>query len=121
MAFDADDKEKLVESLTEARRSGQKLEVTLRLQGKPDDADKVQKKNKALSDQIDVLIGKLMDDWVATADPLVSRVRKGSAQVQAAINDIKQKVDVAQNVVKALGALDDAIAVAKTALAAAAI
>jgi hypothetical protein len=34
---------------------------------------------------------------------------------------VRVKVDVAQNVVKALGALDDAIAVAKTALAAAAI
>ena len=118
MPFDENDKEKVVESLSAIRRSGQKLEIALRFQQKQAEAEDVQKKNKVLSDQIDLLIGKLMDEWVGTADAIVERLNKGSAQVQAAINEIKKDIDIAKNVVKGLGALDEAIGVAKTVLAA---
>ena len=57
-----------MESLSAVRRSGQKLEIALRLQQKQAEADDVQKKNKLLSDQIDLLIGKLMDEWVKGQD-----------------------------------------------------
>jgi hypothetical protein len=113
MAFEQTQKEKVVESLMAARRQGQTIEITLRFQGKTDEAEKVWQENRRLSTEIDILIGQMMDEWLGDAERVIKGLGKISTKLEAAIAEIKKQITVAQNVVKIIGLLDDAVAIAK--------
>ena len=116
MAFELTEKEKVLESMTAAHRQGQLAEVSLRLQGKPDEADKIKPGNKRLSGEIDTLIGQMMDKWLGDADSTMKDLTAVNADLGAAIAEIKKQIDIAKNVVKVLGLLDEAVAIAKKAV-----
>lgn len=113
MAFEQTEKEKVVESLMTARRQGQTTEITLRFQGKTDEAEKVWQSNSRLSAEIDILIGQMMDEWLGNAERAIKKVTAANAKLEAAVAEIKKQMNVAQNVVKIIGLLDDAVAIAK--------
>lgn len=117
MAFEPSEKEKVLGSLMNAHRQGQLAEVSLRLQGKPDEADKIKPGNTRLSGEIDTLIGQMMDEWLGDADRTVKELTAANAKLEAAAAEIKKQINVAENVVKALGLLDDVVAIAKKAIA----
>jgi hypothetical protein len=117
MAFELTEKEKALESLTTAHRQGQLAEVSLRLQGKPDEADKIKPGNTRLSGEIDILIGQMMDEWLGDADRTMKDLTAVNAKLEAAVAEIKKQINIAQNVVKIIGLLDDAVAIAKKAVA----
>lgn len=117
MAFEPTKKEKVLESLMSTHRQGQLAEVSLRLQGKPDEADKIKPGNTRLSGEIDTLIGQMMDEWLGDADRTVKELTAANAKLEVAVAEIKKQINIAQNVVKALGLLDDAVAIAKKAVA----
>ena len=117
MAFEPTDKEKVLESLMAARRQGQLAELSLRFQGKSDDAEKLREGNARLSTEIDILIGRMMEEWHGAADHVTKDFTAANAKIEAAVADIKKQIAVAQNVVKVIGFLDDAVAIAKKALA----
>ena len=117
MAFEPTDKEKDLESLMAARRQGQLAELSLRFQGKPDEADKIWASNARLSTEIDILIGRMMEEWLGAADRATKDLAAANAKLEAAVADIKKQIEVAQKVVEVLGLLDDALAIAKKALA----
>jgi hypothetical protein len=117
MAFDPKDKEKVLEFLMTVHRQGQFMEVKLRLQGKPDEAEKLWQSNTRLSTEIDILIGQIMDEWLGDAERAIEDLTDAKAKLGAAVADIKQQIDVPQNVVKVLGLLDEAVAIAKKAVA----
>ena len=116
MAFEMTEKEKVLESLMAAHRQGQLVEVSLRLQGKPDEAEKVWQGNTRLSTEIDILIGQMMDEWLGDADRTIKDLTTVNAKLEAAVAAIKKQIDIAKNVVKVLGLLDDAVAIAKKAV-----
>lgn len=116
MAFEPTDKEKVLESLMTAHRQGQVTEVSLRLQGKPDEADKIKSGNTRLSGEIDILIGQMMDKWLGDADRTMKDLTAVNAKLDAAVAEIKKQINIAQNVVKVLGLLDEAVAIAKKAV-----
>ena len=116
MAFESTDKEKLLESMMAAHRKGQLAEVSLRLQGKPDQAEKLRPGNTRLSTEVDILIGQMMDDWLGSAGPTLKDLTAVNGKLAAAVAEIKKHINVAQNVVKALGLLDEAVAIAKKAV-----
>jgi len=113
MAFKPTDKEKVLESLMTAHRQGQITEINLRLQGKPDEAEKVWQENARLSAEIDILIGQMMDEWLGNAERTIKGLEKINTKLEAAVAEIKKQINVAQNVVKIIGLLDDAVAIAK--------
>ena len=113
MAFEQKQKEQVIESLMAEHRQGQIAEINLRLQGKPDEAEKVWHRNSLLSAEIDILIGQLMDEWLGNAERAIKGLAKISAKLEAAVAEIKKQINVAQNVVKIIGLLDDAVAIAK--------
>jgi hypothetical protein len=113
MAFEQTQKEKVIESLMAEHRQGQLTEVSLRLQGKPDEADKVWQDNTRLSAEIDILIGRMMDEWLGDAERTIKGLAKANTKLEAAVAEIKKQINVAQNVVKIIGLLDDAVAIAK--------
>jgi predicted transcriptional regulator len=113
MAFKPTDKEKVLESLMAAHRQGQITEINLRLQEKPDEAEKVWQENSRLSAEIDILIGQMMDEWLGDAERAIKGLAKINTKLEAAVAEIKKQINVAQNVVKIIGLLDDAVAIAK--------
>ena len=113
MAFEQAKKEKVIESLMAEHRQGQIAEINLRLQGKPDEAEKVWQNNSRLAAEIDILIGQLMDEWLGNAERAIKGLAKISAKLETAVAEIKKQINIAQNVVKIIGLLDDAVAIAK--------
>jgi len=118
MAFEQTQKEKVIESLIAEHRQGQIAEINLRLQGKPDEAEKVWQNNSRLAAEIDILIGQLMDEWLGNAERAIKGLAKISAKLETAVAEIKKQINVAKNVVKIIGLLDDAVAIAKKVAAA---
>lgn len=117
MAFEQTQKEKFLESLMDANRQGQITEINLRFQGKTDEAEKVWQENRRLSGEIDILIGQMMDEWLGDAERAIRDLARINTKVEAAVAKIKKQIDVAQNVVKIIGLLDDAVAIAKKVVA----
>jgi hypothetical protein len=117
MAFEQTQKEKFLESLMDANRQGQITEINLRFQGKTDEAEKVWQENRRLSAEIDILIGQMMDEWLGDAERAIRDLARINTKVEAAVAKIKKQIDVAQNVVKIIGLLDDAVAIAKKVVA----
>ncbi len=117
MAFKRTDKEKVLESLMAEHRQGQITEINLRLQEKPDEAEKVSQKNASLSAEIDKLIGQMMDEWLSDAERTIKGLTKINSKLEVAVAEIKKKINVAENVVKIIGLLDDAVAIAKKVVA----
>ena len=118
MPFEPTNKEHVLESLMEARRHGQLAELSLRFQNKPDDANKIWEGNTRLSTEIDILIGRMMDEWAGRADTAITGLAAANAKLEAAVGDIKKRIKIAQNVVTVVGVLDDAVAIARKVLAA---
>lgn len=119
MPFEPTDKEKVLESLMAARRQGQLAELSLRFRNKPDEAEKIRGGNARLSTEIDILIGRMMEEWIGRADTAIKGLTAANTKLEAAVADIKKQIQIAQNVVKVVGFLDDAVAIAKKVLAAA--
>lgn len=115
MAFEATEKEKVLEGLMAARRQGQLAELSLRLQDKTDEAEKIWESTARLSTEIDIMLGKIMEDWLGRADPLLKGLNAATAKLESAVGAIKKDVKTAQNVVKVVGLLDDAVTIAKKA------
>ncbi len=113
MAFEPTEKEKVLETLMSAHSQGQLAEVSLRLQGKVDKADELKPGNTRLSTEIDILIGQKMDEWLGDAERTVKELTAANAKLEAAVAEIKKQISIAQNVVKVLGLLDDAVVIAK--------
>ncbi len=113
MVFEQKQKEKVMESLMAEQRQGQITEIHLRLQERPDEAEKVWQGNSRLSAEVDILIGRIMDEWLGDAERAIKGLAKINTKLETAAADIKKQIDVAKNVVKIIGLLDDAVAIAK--------
>ena len=112
MALDNTDKKTLIERLQAAHRATQKLELKLRFRGDDKAADRVWEASKRLSNEIDFLIGRAMEEWRGKASVIVTKIQAQQAELDGAIRDIKGNIDTAEKVVAAVGAIDDLIAVA---------
>lgn len=107
--------------LTELRRSrhkGEELELELIIKGRDAEAAKVRRSTNRLVRRIDDLLAAMMDDWLGEAAALQDDMRRRNARLQASLRDIRKKLDIAKNVVKATGMLDDAAELAAKAFAA---
>jgi hypothetical protein len=89
------------------------LEFHLRLVNNTTDADACKAKGDDIQAEIDAMLGQAMDEWRAQANTLVTELGDINAKLQASIAQIKKDVATAQNVVKALGLVDEAIALIK--------
>jgi hypothetical protein len=118
MSFERTEKEHVLESLMAARRQGQLAELSLRFQDKPEEANRIREGTTRLSTEIDILIGRMMDEWTGRADTAIKRLTAANGKLETAVGDIKNRIKIAQNVVKVIGFLDDAVAIAKKAAAA---
>jgi hypothetical protein len=115
MAFEATEKEKVLEGLMAARRQGQLAELSLRFKDKTEEAEKIWESTARLSTEIDIMLGKIMEEWVGRSEPVLKGLSAATAKLETAVGGIKKDIKTAQNVVKVVGLLDDAVAIAKKA------
>lgn len=117
MAFVQAQKEKVLEFLMDSNRQGQITEINLRFQGKTDEAEKVWKESTRLSTEIDILIGQIMDEWLGNAEASIKGLVRINTDLESAAAEIKKQINIAENVVRVIGLLDDALAIAKKVVA----
>jgi hypothetical protein len=115
MAFEATEKEKVLEGLMAARRQGQLAELSLRFKDKTEEAEKIWESTARLSTEIDIMLGKIMEEWRGRSEPVLKGLSAATAKLETAVGGIKKDIKTAQNVVKVVGLLDDAVAIAKKA------
>ena len=106
-------KEEIIQGLLVTKQKAHALEVRLLLKGKEEEGKKVARKSKALSRQIDILLGQVMDEWQGQGNKIIKDIKSANADLQKSIAEIKRNVKTAQNIVKAIGLIDDAIVMAK--------
>jgi hypothetical protein len=106
------DKQQIIRRLLVAKQEAHSLEISLRFKGRNDQADQLAAKATKLSDTIDTLLGQVMVDWVVETQKIVSDIGQANVSLQSSIKEIQNGIKVAQNVVKALGYVDDVVAIA---------
>lgn len=112
-----EDKESIVDNLLITKRKGHNLEIDLMFKGMEAEAKKIKTETDKLSKQVDNLLAQLMTDWIGSAKTTIESTRKTNQNLQKAIRDIKKDVEVAKNIAKAVGYLDEAIKIAVNLLA----
>ena len=109
MCLDKESKCKVIEAMQAIYRNGQILEMELRFSDRKEEAEEVWRKNVRLSLEIDVLIGKAMDEWLGKAATIAKRLEKASGQLQTSIDEIGAAIDTTKKAIKVIGAFDDAV------------
>jgi len=89
------------------------IEARLRWKGDTTAADQIKAKHDALRDQIDILRGRVVDQWTKGIAQVEEGIREANTKVQASIRSIQKDINVAGNVVKVIGQVDDAIVAIK--------
>ena len=89
------------------------VEMRLRFAGDAARADLVQAKHDELREAIDTLRGRFADQWTRDTEDIREGLRQANAKVQASIRNIQKRINVAQNVVRVIGQIDDALAAVK--------
>ena len=111
MSFDNDGKRQVMQRFLKAKEKVHALEFELLLQGRDDDAAMVREAGNRVSDEIDRLLKQIMEEWLGEAKDVELELRAKNRSLQASISEIRKKVRTAQNVVKALGYVDDIVAI----------
>jgi len=109
---DAQKKEDVLDRLLETKRRGQRLSLRLRLMKRPQDAAKVDRAVRRLTREIDRLLGRAMEEWLGSASAVSASIKSVNRKLQGRITAIKRKIDVVENVVEAVGLVDDAVRIA---------
>ncbi|WP_052417423.1 hypothetical protein [Cellvibrio mixtus] len=94
----------------------QNLELILRFQEDSTNASLLGAKNKALRKQIDKLIIEAMKDWLEDAQEVTTKIKNANKNLQISITNVKNKKQKGENIVKALGLIDDVISIATSLL-----
>jgi len=109
MPFDQNEREALIDSLSEVLGEANKLVVRLKFRGKKEEAGHAARKARELSNQIDRLLTSLMDDWLGSAAEIQNDLETTTARLQDAIDEIGSEQDNATWFVTSLSLLDDII------------
>ena len=102
-------KQEIIQQLLASKTKAYQVEVKFLLKQKPNEANEVKTHGKELSRRIDNLIAETMSDWIGNADKLISDVKLINKKVQRSINDINNNVNVAGNIVKLVGFIDEIV------------
>jgi len=88
------------------------LKIISEEQGNLIDAKKFEIRKKRLKTEIDELIQNLLQEWIGDAKQLKIKIINSNSEISKSIKDIQSKIKLAENIVKALGFIDDAIQLA---------
>ena len=103
-----------MKSMSDSSRS---LELDLRFRAERDEADRVWEAHRRLDMEIDILIGRAMDDWGDDLETALTELKEQTEQIDAAIASIQKLKKITAKVGQFVGYIDKAIAIAKKLLA----
>lgn len=103
------EKQEIIQQLLAAKTKAYQAEIKLLLKRKPEEANEVKNHGKELSRKIDRLIAQAMSDWGVEAELIIADVKSTNRKIQRSISDINKDVNVARNVVKIVGFIDDVV------------
>lgn len=89
------------------------VQIRLTLAGEDDLAKQMDTKRKLLLKQIEKLQSEVASQWTVNAATLTDKLREANGKVQDRIRNIKNKVNVADNAIKIIGLIDDALSFLK--------
>ena len=102
-------KQEIIQLLLAAKSKAYLAEVKLLLKRKSDEANEVKTHGKELSRKIDRLIAQTMSDWLEDAEIIIKNVKSTNKKLQRSINDIQNDVNIAKNIVKIVGFIDEIV------------
>ena len=109
MPISNNDKREITRRLLRTKQKAHDLEITLLFDGKTEEAKGVAEKAAALSTQIDVLLGQMMNEWLGEGLSIIEDIKRTNVSLQASIRQIEQGLNLANNLARALGFIDDAL------------
>lgn len=108
-----DAKIQAVDSMLKAVEWLTRAQMLLRWQQKNAEADWIKAEHDELRAEIERLVGRVADAWTVDLPTIRAAIEKASLDVSARVNDIQNKIDVAQSVVKIVGQAEGAISAIK--------
>ena len=91
---------------------GVRLAADLRDASKDDEADQVERKNNTLASESARLRRNIRSAWNGQAATVLGEIRSSNQKLQRQIRSIRDQIDSAERFMKALGTLDELIAIA---------
>jgi len=85
------------------------VQVRLTLAGETELAGKMDTKRQALLKQINALRGQVLDQWTTSAVDITEKLQGANRSVQRRIRSIRKNVQVADNAIKIIKQIDDAL------------
>ena len=88
------------------------LKIKAEEKNQPDTAAQFERRKSRLKNEIDGLLRDLYASWIGDAAQLTTKLTASNKDLNACIADIEKDIKFAENVVKALGYVDDVIKIA---------
>ncbi len=109
-------KNDILDLLSVASNKASYLRAICLEQGNNADAAKFKKRRNRLRVEIDELLEEVYQDWIGDANELKTNIDNANNDLKKSIDDIEQKINTAQNIVKAISYLDKMIEIASKVL-----
>jgi hypothetical protein len=106
------DNQKIIISMTDQLSDLSKAKIRLIFLGHVEDAEKVSKSYEKLSEKIDLLIAKVMSEWLIDKQALLTSLNETNKKIDDSIDHIRKNVKTAEKVVKLLKQADKVIEIA---------
>lgn len=104
--------QKIIISMTDQLADLTKIRIRLIFLGEAEMANEILAKYNTLSDKIDELIANEMHEWDIEKEAILIALNTTNNEIDDAIDKIKKKLQIAENVVKALKQADKVIEIA---------
>ena len=111
------DKNALLDKLSVCYNRTSVLLLTCQQQGLNDEAARVQIRKDRLDLETENLISNLLNDWIGVATTLGGTIDTSNQRLTQAVADIQGDINTAQNIVQALGYIDQVVGIAAKLLA----
>ena len=107
--MEQDEQARAAKKLRAIYRVGLDLELELRFREEGEHADQIKARTDELSRVIDAVLADLLSEWATQAGTTTAKLVQAEEKAREANKKVQERVRVAQNVIKAAGALDNAI------------
>lgn len=104
-----DEKNKILDQVVIILNRTSLLQVLFEEDGDEHNAKKFRLRRNRLRVERDELLRELLQQWAGDAKQLTKKLRDNNKQIDKAIKEISKDIQKAQNVVKALGLVDDVV------------
>ena len=106
------EKNTLLDNLSVCYNRTNYLKALSEEQGRTDEAKRFSRRKDRLKLEIDGLLRDLYQEWIGDAKALREKIEVSNKALDESIKDIEQDIETAQNIVKAIGYIDDVIDIA---------